>query len=74
MTVPMNTPAPEPAAEPSRLRTAGEVAEHYGICRASVYNLLHRGMPSMTIGRSRRFRLVEVDAWLAEADTRKAAS
>lgn len=73
MTVPMNTPAPE-LAEASRLRTADELAEHYGICRASVYNLLHRGMPSVQIGRSRRFRLAEVDTWLAEADTSKVAS
>lgn len=67
MTIP--PPPPEP-----RLVSAAQLAEHYGICRASVYNLLSRGMPSVQIGRSRRFRLAEVDAWLAEADTRKVAS
>ena len=57
-----------------RLLSAAELAEHYGICRASVYNLLNQGLPSIKIGRSRRFRLAEVDAWLdAQAQPKDAA-
>lgn len=53
---------------PDRLLNADETAEHYGVSRAHVYNLMHRGMPSVKLGRSRRFRLSQCDAWLdAEA-------
>lgn len=48
----------------SRLVSAAEIAAHYGICRAHVYNLIDRGLPSVKIGRSRRFRLADTDAWL----------
>lgn len=54
-----------------RLRDAEELAEYLGICRASVYNLLDRGLPSIKIGRSRRFRLTDVDEWL-DADRKTA--
>lgn len=47
-----------------RLVSAAEVADHYGVSRAHVYNLLARGMPSVKVGRCRRFRLSDVDAWL----------
>lgn len=47
-----------------RLVSAAELAEHYGVSRATVYNLLDRGLPSIKIGRSRRFRLDATDAWL----------
>lgn len=41
-----------------------ELADYLNLSRATVYNLLSRGLPSVKIGRSRRFRLSEVDAWL----------
>lgn len=44
--------------------TADQLAEHLGISRAHVYNLLDRGLPSVKVGRCRRFRLSDVDAWL----------
>lgn len=47
-----------------RLLNADQTAEHYGVSRAHVYNLMTRGMPSVKLGRSRRFRLSETDAWL----------
>lgn len=49
---------------PDRLVTAAELAVYYGVTRATVYNLMNRGLPSMKIGRARRFRPSEVDAWL----------
>lgn len=54
-----------------RLVDAESLAEYLGICRASVYNLLDRGLPSIKIGRSRRFRLTDVDEWL-DADRKTA--
>lgn len=48
----------------TRLVTAAELAAHYGVSRATIYNLLSRGMPSLKVGRARRFRLADVDAWL----------
>ena len=47
-----------------RLRTAAELAEHLGVTRQTVYNQLKIGMPSIKVGRARRFRLADVDAWL----------
>lgn len=48
----------------ARLVSASELADHYGVSRAHVYNLMNRGMPSVKLGRSRRFRLSETDSWL----------
>jgi len=59
---------------PKRLVSAAELAAHYGISRATVYNLMGRGMPSVQIGRCRRFRLGETDAWLDAEATHKVAS
>lgn len=58
----------------ARLVSAAELADHYGVTRATVYNLMGRGMPSLKVGRCRRFRLAEVDAWLvAQAQPKDAA-
>lgn len=57
-----------------RLVSAPELAEFYGVSRATVYSLMGRGMPSVLVGRCRRFRIVDTDAWLVEVDTRKTAS
>lgn len=50
---------------PARLVTARDVANHFGVSRATVYNLMARGLPSVKVGAARRFRLSEVDDWLA---------
>lgn len=55
---------PVPPAVDRRLVSSDQLAEHLGLSRATVYALLNRGMPSLKVGRSRRFRLAEVDAWL----------
>jgi len=75
------TPAPEArnraqrrGNDPDRLVTAAELAARWGVSRAHIYNLLDRGLPSVQIGRCRRFRLRETDAWLDAEDFRKAAS
>lgn len=46
--------------------TAPELARRWKVTRATIYNLMQRGLPSVTIGRSRRFRVADVEAWLAE--------
>lgn len=48
----------------SRLVSAAELAAHYGVSRAHIYNLIDRGLPSLKVGRCRRFRIAECDAWL----------
>ena len=47
-----------------QMLTADALAETLGITRATVYNLMARGMPSLKVGRCRRFRLDDVLAWL----------
>lgn len=49
-----------------RLITANELAERWGISRASIYNLIHRGLPSVKIGRARRYDPTACDAWLTD--------
>jgi excisionase family DNA binding protein len=48
----------------SQLLTPQQLADYLGVSRAQVYNLIARGLPSLKIARSRRFRPSEVDAWL----------
>ena len=48
----------------AQLLTATEVATALGVSRAHIYNLLNRGLPSVKVGRCRRFRMADVDAWL----------
>ena len=52
-----------PAEEP-RLVSAAELASQWGVTRATIYNLLKRGLPSVSIGRCRRFRIAEAEDWL----------
>lgn len=59
----MATPGGPTVVTPALL-SAAEVAAHLGTCRATVYNLIDRGMPSLKVGRCRRFRLDDVLAWL----------
>lgn len=50
----------------SRLLTADELADHLNVSRAQVYNFLRLGLPSLKLGRSRRFRLSDVSVWLEQ--------
>lgn len=50
----------------TRLITAGELAAHWCCSRQHVYNLLHRGLPSLKLGRSRRFRVAAAESWLED--------
>lgn len=60
-------------ATPTPLCTAAELADYLGVTRATIYNQLKLGMPSIKIGRARRFRLADVDAWLEGQRTGDAA-
>ena len=52
--------------EPHPLNTVDQQAEAWQVSRAHIYALLNRGLPSVKIGRSRRFDPNACDAWLAE--------
>lgn len=79
MAVPQSSPAPNREQRrhgdqlDGRLLTAAELAERYGICRATVYNLLAQGLPSIKVGRARRFDVARTDAWLEAQQTPDAA-
>ena len=50
------------------LLTAGQVAELLAIPRSTVYEYArrrHRPLPSIEVGRHRRFYRTDVEAWLA---------
>ena len=54
-------------AGPERLLTAAEVAEVLAVPRSSVYEYARRhrdGLPSIRIGRHRRFIRSDVEAWI----------
>lgn len=55
---------PPPRARAGLVRDA-ELAEHLAISRAMVHVLRTRGMPSVSIGRARRYDLDAVLSWLA---------
>ena len=47
--------------------TAADVAQHFGVSRATVYNWLEStDIPHRKVGGVLRFNLVEVDEWAAE--------
>lgn len=48
------------------LLTVDQLAEHLQCSRAQIYNFLRRGLPSLKLGRSRRFRLDQVTIWLEQ--------
>lgn len=60
----MNPQHPD-RADDERFLTAAELAERWGVTRATIYNLMARGLPSVSIGRCRRFIRGDADAWLA---------
>ncbi len=65
---------PEKRETGDKLVSAAELADRWGVCRATIYNSLPRGLPSVRIGRARRFRVAEADRWLdAQADRVPAA-
>jgi excisionase family DNA binding protein len=41
-----------------------KLLQHFSIARAKVERLIHEGMPILRIGKSRRFKLSEVEEWL----------
>lgn len=47
-----------------RLFTGEELADYLNVSRAQVYNFLRRGLPSLKLGKSRRYRLSDVTTWL----------
>jgi excisionase family DNA binding protein len=52
-----------------RLLTAAEVAELIGMRVGYVYELSRRGrIPTITFGRTRRYRREAIEAWLAEQE------
>ena len=51
---------------PPRLISVPELAEYLSVTRATVYNLINRGMPCVKVGRCTRFRLADVESWLDE--------
>ncbi len=40
------------------------LAEYWQVSRPHIYAMLSRGLPSVKIGRARRFNLAACDAWL----------
>ena len=61
----LNTTATNPPPE-DRLITAAELAARWGVSRAHIYNSLHLGLPSIELGRARRFRIATSDRWLED--------
>ncbi len=68
MSTPHRAPEPTPSnpPDPERWETVDEVTTRYRFSRSFLYKLMNEGLPSVTVGRARRFRPAEVDAWLTE--------
>lgn len=49
-----------------RMLTAAELAEVLGMSERWIAYRVKDGMPSLPLGRSRRFRLSQVERWLEE--------
>ncbi len=60
--------------DPGRLLTPNDLAERWSCSRAYVYKLLDEGLPSLKLGRSRRIRVADADAWLAQRAEAEVAS
>jgi len=41
-----------------------KLLQHFSIARAKVEKLIREGMPILRIGKSRRFKISEVEEWL----------
>lgn len=56
-----------------RLLTAEQVAEMLGVPKSWVYEQSRRGaIPTVTLGRYRRFRLEAIEEWIKEREGSKA--
>lgn len=68
-TSPWSTEAPIDVELAEPLLTAGQVAELLAVPRSSVYEYArrrHHPLPSITVGRHRRFYRSDVAGWLAQ--------
>lgn len=52
-------------ATTEQLIDADTLAAHWSCSRQHIYKLMRSGMPSLSLGRSRRYRLTECESWLA---------
>lgn len=60
--------------EPERWRTAAEVAEYLAISEATLQRWLsERSLPVHRVGRTLRFKLSEIDAWVRGGGTAETA-
>lgn len=60
----------EPEADPDRLLTKAELAKRLAVSVSTVDRLTRSGMPvAAIVGDHRRYRIAEVEAWLAERGT-----
>lgn len=58
-----------------RLLTAAELAQYLGLSEGTIRNKASAGeIPSVKLGFALRFRLSEIDAWIAEQDAAAKAS
>jgi excisionase family DNA binding protein len=56
---------PKPTATARSLVTAREVADLLGVTTSRVYEQSRRGrIPTVTLGRYRRYRLEAIEAWI----------
>jgi len=62
-----------PGSTDGRLLDLDRLTEYLGISKATAYNLMGEGLPSLKVGAQRRFRLSEVDEWLDARRTGGAA-
>lgn len=51
--------------DPNRLVSPEGLAAHWSVSRPFIYRLLREGMPSLKLGRARRIRVSDAEAWLA---------
>jgi excisionase family DNA binding protein len=59
-----------PDRDRSPLLTAGEVGELLGVPASWVYEQSRRGrIPTVTLGRYRRYRLAAIQRWVAERES-----
>ncbi len=59
--------------DPDRLVTAQQLADRLQLSRATIYALMREGLPSIRLGRARRFRVSDVDRWLDDHQGGEAA-
>ena len=48
-----------------------QLADKYGVDRTTVYKWIKRGMPSIKIGGTRRFKVSDVEEWIKYEEIRK---